>query len=1462
MTLLAPAWLLLGALAAVVVALHARRRRRVEIPSLQIWSLLERSSSRTRSFRRPPLNLILALQLLFVLLIAIALARPTAGADPDRPDHVIYVLDASGSMRTATGTGDRLAAAIDHLRQRIEARTDADRASVVTAGPVARLLIARQTMPGGMLPILDLAAAGDGAADWAAAAEWAAMTIRPGETTRVVVITDGADGGDAVLADLLAGVDMARLLVGEPAAPNAGLTAVVEALPGQPGVWRVTGSVLATGDAGIAEVSVRFARSGGSDFLDWGVIPLGEVEAQALDGTAPARPFEAELSLPGAGTLVLALPQDSGPQDNAVSFVLRDAPRMVRILLLGAENPDLVRALRAVPFVDLLASDALPADDEAFDLVVVNDVALERRPDTNVLWLGRGGVAGDAEPAIIADATLIGWNDNHVLSRGIDWRELAAPRIYAVPTRPGAEVIVEAAGGPLVQARTTASGREVAIAVGLEGADWVRTTGFPVLIANIVGWLGIAGDDVAASCTVGARCLVEARFAGQPISDATGAVVRPAAPAGSEHVLETSFVPERAGLYRIGNGDDAIVVAVNASGLAETATARLPGAEGTPVTDLPGNLPPPWWWIVLAALVVLLLEAWLAGRGQERFLQRTALTAGVPHSGRRRALLALRVAVLCLLAASLVQLPWPTPEPAAYVVAVVTGDLPGTDGGAARRELTAAMAAPETSLGTGWVVAGAVPRVASDLFARGGQPTASAIPLGADLEGAALLAVAMLPGDRPGRVVLAADGNETTGRLGDAAAFLTSRGVPVDVLPLDDHPAGEVLVETVSVPTAINEGEAIPLAAIVVSQAATAARVSVMQAGVVVVEEDIDLFPGRNLVEVTLPAGVAGDTLFEVVVTAASDVIPGNNRNGTMASIAAGPSVVIVTPDTDWGNFFADALAVQGLAATVIAPDRTPWSLAGWLEYDLVVLMNVPAIDLDTRKQEMLEDYVTVHGRGLLILGGEHAFGPGGYYQTPLERISPLSSRIPHEAPVAALAFVLDRSGSMQARVEDLSRLDIAKEATLSAVSLLNDESQVAVILFDSESRVVVPLQARKDEAAIAAALAPIQPGGGTVLFPALSLAFAELQRSDAEARHIIIMTDGLVEPAEFAPLVAQIREAGITISAVAIGDAARSPELEPIARLGGGAFHATRDVKALPSILSQEAMLLSGTPVVDRTSPVFWVDRSAAFLTGLPDEMPPIENYVATTPQPGATVHLALIDEEGETIPVLASWRQGAGSVLALATHGAGSGTQNWLRLPQYPLLWAQAVRSFLPIVEGPGLHASFTRTGDEVAIRVDILDPDGVPLAGQTVTATDLAGIAVDLRATAPGRYEAALGTLPAGTHSFSVAGADLTVTASLHVGYPARLDFGRANVDSLAAIATATGGAVLVDAGAALATGSRWVARPQWIGWALIALALFFLDLAIRYAPTLLGIARRPVPVGGGPGASRTLGKGLPA
>src|SRR5207237_3116372 len=108
---------------------------------------------------------------------------------------------------------------------------------------------------------------------------------------------------------------------------------------------------------------------------------------------------------------------------------------------------------------------------------------------------------------------------------------------------------------------------------------------------------------------------------------------------------------------------------------------------------------------------------------------------------------------------------------------------------------------------------------------------------------------------------------------------------------------------------------------------------------------------------------------------------------------------------------------------------------------------------LATLQQELIETAVADHGRGLLLLGGENSFGPGGYYETPLERVSPLSSRVPREAPKVALAFVLDRSGSMQRNEGGATRLDIAKQATLSAIRLLHEDSLISIVVFDSEAK-------------------------------------------------------------------------------------------------------------------------------------------------------------------------------------------------------------------------------------------------------------------------------------------------------------------------------------------------------------------------------------------------------------------------
>src|SRR2546425_9014372 len=94
MSLIAPVWLSLAAFAIVVLILHVRRRRTFEVPSIQLWRLIDSGALSRHPIRLPPPNLLLLLQLLIVALTALALARPLFGSGP-RFAHEIVVLDGS-----------------------------------------------------------------------------------------------------------------------------------------------------------------------------------------------------------------------------------------------------------------------------------------------------------------------------------------------------------------------------------------------------------------------------------------------------------------------------------------------------------------------------------------------------------------------------------------------------------------------------------------------------------------------------------------------------------------------------------------------------------------------------------------------------------------------------------------------------------------------------------------------------------------------------------------------------------------------------------------------------------------------------------------------------------------------------------------------------------------------------------------------------------------------------------------------------------------------------------------------------------------------------------------------------------------------------------------------------------------------------------------------------------------------
>ncbi|HWV57075.1 MAG TPA: VWA domain-containing protein, partial [Longimicrobiales bacterium] len=466
-----------------------------------------------------------------------------------------------------------------------------------------------------------------------------------------------------------------------------------------------------------------------------------------------------------------------------------------------------------------------------------------------------------------------------------------------------------------------------------------------------------------------------------------------------------------------------------------------------------------------------------------------------------------------------------------------------------------------------------------------------------------------------------------------------------------------------------------------------------------------------------------------------------------------------------------------------------------------------------------------------------------------LETISPLSSEIPPDAPKAAVVFVLDRSGSMIQAEGTGTRLQIARQATMEAVSLLEEGSLAGVVAFDSAADVVAPIREATDTAAFREQLQRLIALGGTAIYPGLELAFEEMKQVDPlYARHIVVMTDGLSRPGDFEGLLADIVAQGITVSAVAIGSAADTRLVSMIAELGGGAYHATEDFTALPQILTEETSRFTSEPVKEVTVDPTWRERSADYLAALPDDLPPLAGYVLTTAKPGAELHLV----GPQDLPILASWRYGVGRVVAFASHAAGSWAAEWMADPAFPAWWAQIVRSALPGTAGPGLHANLRVDGTNALLTVEAIARDGSPREGLALT-TVVAGpdgrrmTPLRLTETAPGTYTARFSVDSNGEYRAAVLaeetvtaiGGDAAIAPVEARAYVSLADGSGARPiapEVFTAIARQTGGRVLEPGDALLpaAPGLRWSWKPAWPAWALLALGVFLVELLLRYRP----------------------------
>lgn len=283
MSLVAPLWLLAGTMALLVVLLHALRRNRVEVPSLILWRQLGATAHASSGLRPPRWSIPLLLQVLAVLILALALAQPLFGENTEATLHDIYVLDASAGMRGTDVAPSRFDVARAELIAALSGPTGRNRVSVAVAGGNPPLLFARQEEGTALAGTIRALTASDGTANWPELAQALAGLVRPGEDTRITIWTDSRSDPAAAIRGALPDVSLEVRTIGNPQSANAGITEAATAIGDTTGRWRVTGRVALKSITTPPEVVLRFQSSDGGSFLDW----AGSCRSSRLVGRAP-----------------------------------------------------------------------------------------------------------------------------------------------------------------------------------------------------------------------------------------------------------------------------------------------------------------------------------------------------------------------------------------------------------------------------------------------------------------------------------------------------------------------------------------------------------------------------------------------------------------------------------------------------------------------------------------------------------------------------------------------------------------------------------------------------------------------------------------------------------------------------------------------------------------------------------------------------------------------------------------------------------------------------------------------------------------------------------------------------------------------------------------------------------------------------------------------------------------------
>ncbi len=611
-------------------------------------------------------------------------------------------------------------------------------------------------------------------------------------------------------------------------------------------------------------------------------------------------------------------------------------------------------------------------------------------------------------------------------------------------------------------------------------------------------------------------------------------------------------------------------------------------------------------------------------------------------------------------------------------------------------------------------------------------------------------------------VVLLSDGVETTGDATKLLGRAGERSIRVYAVEPGAGSEPSAAIDDVQLPDVVAPGEAFTAAVAITGTARQPGRLEVYGNRASAWSGPLTVPAGRTVLPVPLTAPSTGPLELRFALHADADASDADNGWQALVEVTGAIEVHYVAAPGEEPPLLA-SLTAGGWPVTRIPPERLGWSVSR--RPAVLVLDDVPVSAAAPEAWTALTHAVRNEGMGLVVLGGERAFGGGGYRGSTLETVLPVTAEAGVPLPPAAAVFVLDRSGSMGRHVQGRSPWAYARGAVVrTAASLTRD--QVGIVAFHQNAETLLPLGRHADlDRHVRTALEPVAPAGPTRLAEGLELALDHLAGSEARHRLLILLTDGFTATEDLAGARRRIRDLGVDVIGLAVGGDADLRVLDSLCRLNDGLLLRLDDVARLPQLMAEAVGSRRATVTRTATAPV--AVAPVPFLAAAPP-WPRLEGYAVTRARDDATVHLRA--PRGD--PLLVSGRAGLGTVVALP-GGLGPFAAQWPRWAAWSdfagglVEWAAGSRDAAPA------RLSLHLRGPQPRVELDLVDDRGDWLAADAADAMGAAAwlappggsplSRVHFTAVAPGRLVAPLPLREPGHHHLSVRIGDLSIRRS---------------------------------------------------------------------------------------------------